>query len=723
MCAVYGEGSVFPMEVALTEHVVRLQKYIAKKMQNDTVFKNMKLFVAKDKNGFWLKTDATLDTMLQEGNRMSEFYQMHYAARLSGYFAQNFTPSDGEIHVLVELSCAPAPLFKSRIGLADTQEDRQQALYYHDIAQALKAEDEVVQLVNVIHYAERHQDTPLVILEASSRMGKTQMAFNLMAWDNLEVFYVACDPINGFESYSLFTNRSAAFKQCLLLDLDYLSDGGIKEILDETQMYTFGFIWALLTEKSVFYGRQSIEQVQSAVGARQKTCVFFLDDFPSPCDPDGFRNFRYLRLMRNSFRAFGLVTIICCTHGHVRDLIDPGDELHERNEAVWCVVVPSLPCFQDDMVPRIVSGILLNSRPQFAKTALKHIQANPMNADTNLVEYMDAVAAAVTDVVGDWRSKWFRIGQICLFFPHSFADRKWGRFTDGHYATLKEHTPFELRHNPAGKLVKNDETEPWKSLTALPPVEKDVLLYLSFTGGRMFRALASSTSRPIPFHRALSDAEKDTRPLICFQKANQTLRLEAIVAGSIVIASHKNGLAGIAFGAFFSALMYELGLQDSPDALAEFPAPIRGEMVSFLAPPNAPWPSFLLQMLPLKDLNVQRHGDRIDINFSVKFSAECQCYRKPIDRGCVMSMLARVPESRSAHLIITNQPLKDCFKYPLRSLQELLNCRPWLQNTRLYRFGKSADPRLVEIQGFNNTEHQSSHVNKLVVFVELPANE
>lgn len=553
-------------------------------------------------------------------------------------------------------------------------------------------------------------------------MGKTQMAFNLMARDDLDIFYVACDPINGFESYSLFTNRSAAFKKCLLLDIEYLSDGGIKEILDETKLYTFGFVWALLTGKSDFYGRQTIEEVQSAVRARQKTCVFFLDNFPSPCDHEGFQGFRYHRLMRNIFRAFGLVTIVSCTHGHVRDLINPGEEPHDRNEDLWCVVFPSLPRFKDDMIPNILSGVLLNSRPQFAKTALKHIRANPMDADTNLVEYMDSVVAAVTDDVGDWRSKWFRIGQICQFFPLSFTEHKWGRFTDGHYATLKEETPFELRHNHSGKLVKNDEAEPWVSLTALPPVEKDVLLYLSFTGGRVFRALTDSASRPIPFHRALSDIEEDTRPLICFRKVNQTLRLEAMVAGSIVIASHKNGFAGIAFGAFFSALMYELGLQDSLDALIDFPAPIRDEMVSFLAPPNSPWPSFLLQVLPLKDLNIQRHGDRIDISFSVKFLAECQCYRKPIDHGCVMNMLDRVPESRSVHLVITNQPLKVCFKYPLRSIQELLMRRPWLQNTRLYCFGKSTGPRLVEIQGFN-TEYQGSQVNKLVVFVELPANE
>lgn len=119
--------------------------------------------------------------------------------------------------------------------------------------------------------------------------------------------------------------------------------------------------------------------------------------------------------------------------------------------------------------------------------------------------------------------------------------------------------------------------------------------------------------------------------------------------------------------------MYELGLQNSPDDVIDALAPIRDEVVAFLTPPNAPWPSWLLQILPLKDLNAQRDGERIEISFSVKFSVECQHYQKPIDHVCMMNMLYRVPESRPVHLVITSQPLKICSKYSLRSIQKLLN--------------------------------------------------
>lgn len=291
----------------------------------------------------------------------------------------------------------------------------------------------------------------------------------------------------------------------MLLDLKFICDGGIEEILEETALYSFGFIWALLTGNSDFYGRQTIGQVQSAVRARQNTCVFFLDDYPSPYTDEGFETSRYLRLMRNIFRAFGLVTILSCTHGTARNLISQGEEPHDIHESLLCVVFPLFLRFKDELIPSILSSVFLNSRPQFAKTALKHIQANPMNEATHLVEYIDSLVAAVADDKDGWRPTGFCVGRLLQFLPSSFAADIWGRFTDGHYATLREQSPFELQYNQTGKLVKNDESQPWEPLTALPPVENDVLLYLSFTGGRMFRALTTSICKPIPFHQALSD--------------------------------------------------------------------------------------------------------------------------------------------------------------------------------------------------------------------------
>jgi hypothetical protein len=38
-----------------------------------------------------------------------------------------------------------------------------------------------------------------------------------------------------------------------------------------------------------------------------------------------------------------------------------------------------------------------------------------------------------------------------------------------------------------------------------------------------------------------------------------------VIAGAVVMASHRNWLAGFGFDGFFGALLYELGMQSSPD--------------------------------------------------------------------------------------------------------------------------------------------------------------
>ncbi|KAE9330103.1 hypothetical protein PF008_g15793 [Phytophthora fragariae] len=49
------------------------------------------------------------------------------------------------------------------------------------------------------------------------------------------------------------------------------------------------------------------------------------------------------------------------------------------------------------------------------------------------------------------------------------------------------------------------------------------------------------------------------------------MSLEVMVAGAIAVASHYNGLAGLTFSDFFSALLFELGMQNSEDISVKFP--------------------------------------------------------------------------------------------------------------------------------------------------------
>lgn len=123
-----------------------------------------------------------------------------------------------------------------------------------------------------------------------------------------------------------------------------------------------------------------------------------------------------------------------------------------------------------------------------------------------------------------------------------------------------------------------------------------MLLHLCLMDGKAFRALEDKNSGPIPFHEALMMAENDEESVLCFENTSKpsnegTIRME--VSGSIVLASHKNGLTDVAFDDFFSALLYELDIHDSPNAVIKFPIAVEGVRVPFLSPLNITQPSYL----------------------------------------------------------------------------------------------------------------------------------
>ncbi|TDH71280.1 hypothetical protein CCR75_005497 [Bremia lactucae] len=113
LCAVYGEGTLFFVEIARDADVVALQTAIVneKKGVNDR-FKvdpnTVTLFMAK-KNEVWLKDDIYVKNFIK-GDRSVEYMKMRPSWRLTRteLLGPDFLPSEAEIHVLVELPSAAA---------------------------------------------------------------------------------------------------------------------------------------------------------------------------------------------------------------------------------------------------------------------------------------------------------------------------------------------------------------------------------------------------------------------------------------------------------------------------------------------------------------------------------------------------------------------------------------------------------------------------------------
>jgi hypothetical protein len=262
--------------------------------------------------------------------------------------------------------------------------------------------------------------TPFLVLESSSGMGKTQMAFNLMARGDLDVFYFTCEAESEVtqDVYTTFSDRSGSFNRCVVMDLPTVGRASVLEIGSVPRLYTYGFIWALLSGMDTFQGSRTRADVESARKEREtrgeKEVLFFLDEFPHPDHQSENR----LRFLRNAFRSLGFTIILSSTNETARRLLLSGRSHSSRvytEPHLWCVVLPTFPSFQDPVIDDLPGGlraIIQHSRPLFACMAVEFMNKTETTVDlqTDLVGYLDEMAG---NLGGSFaclarRSEWFR---------------------------------------------------------------------------------------------------------------------------------------------------------------------------------------------------------------------------------------------------------------------------------------------------------------------------
>lgn len=291
---------------------------------------------------------------------------------------------------------------------------------YSSIASILKDSADVNNLVNQIKTLQGVSGTPFIVLENSSGTGKTQMAFNLMARKDLKVLYVPCcsgPEMRPQSVYQIYEQRTAAFTRSINLDFPRVDNGSVANIKLNTELFTFGFILALLTDQDRFTGPASKYDVISTIEKMQKQCVVFLDEFPKLPKDEDEKSVAKLRFIRNIFRVFGFVVIISSTNGSARNSLGSFSHSRPGDQSLWCVVVPSLPRFIDVSGVRVslrLKPFIDHSRPLFARAALDYYQQYPYNESANFVEYLDQMVSHLAEAFCKWKgnSLWFFVGQL-----------------------------------------------------------------------------------------------------------------------------------------------------------------------------------------------------------------------------------------------------------------------------------------------------------------------
>jgi hypothetical protein len=112
-CVVAGAGSVFPVDIGVTQTIGHLKEQIKEKKPNMIRFDAdlLKLYLARD-GGAWLNSnDDDIKALKRREvpdrikNLMQERLLLDETAKLNDddYFGKHFKPGDRDIHVLVEL--------------------------------------------------------------------------------------------------------------------------------------------------------------------------------------------------------------------------------------------------------------------------------------------------------------------------------------------------------------------------------------------------------------------------------------------------------------------------------------------------------------------------------------------------------------------------------------------------------------------------------------------
>jgi hypothetical protein len=213
---------------------------------------------------------------------------------------------------------------------------------------------------------------PFVSILSSSGTGKTQFAFNISEASKEKVFYLLSSPPTerSQEIYKSFTGPSMLLESCVLEDLKILKDFGVPDLF-EKQLFTFGFIYALLKHGFSYKGTALITPMSgmelSDLLVSSKPIVV-LDEFMSI----NAHNLDHLRLLRNSFRSISAKLLIMGTHSAVSNIVEFLKHSRGGDPFSWCILYTKLPQVSLESVPfcsnhEVLRDIARHSRPLFVE--------------------------------------------------------------------------------------------------------------------------------------------------------------------------------------------------------------------------------------------------------------------------------------------------------------------------------------------------------------------
>jgi hypothetical protein len=209
------------------------------------------------------------------------------------------------------------------------------------------------------------------------------------------------------------------------------------------------------------------------------------------------------------------------------------------------------------------------------------------------------------------------------------------------------------------------------------------------------------------------------------QPHNDGMFLESLLCSTVCLASHSNGIQGIALQPFLQNLVYQLqveNLQSSKVSITGLDQLDGMEFtIPYLSPPNQPWPSFV--QIPgsrLGSSSRMQNADKIDMWFScgttgITVAAEAKDYGTAINLDTMRKILTRVPKEAKLELVFTRKLQGSYFNRPAKSFQEEFQDYDHLLNKSYFKMNVSSrDVVLEKIEGLPGGRNQGC-----VIFFEI----
>ncbi|KAH9104113.1 hypothetical protein LEN26_010307 [Aphanomyces euteiches] len=510
-------------------------------------------------------------------------------------------------------------------------------------------------LDRIDEFAKSELPTPFICVQGSSGMGKSQLAFALHGRRPYFYWLAASVVSTSQKIYQNFNAISQEFHHFVALDNP--TSTAKEEILNtmsrtysKGKLWTFGFIRSLLNycssqeamEPTMIHfakeasldvtkcTRRDVLIVIDGMVEKKKVLPFFVLDELTLNDVEGNQ---IAAFQRNVFRVCGLVVILMGTDAKESSLTAQSTDSY-CTEHLWMAIVPHFPTYC-----MLMDENMDKNGKRFARLFIEQVLSNTNTESIKLSTLLDDAFATINTRMQ--HGKEYLCSKDGLYAQRmavSYSNAKKSKRNSDERDSPSKHPRLHIRassmHAHFSNLVEERMTDlywsansllkgsqSWKATCSFPPVDKDLVLYLSILGGKEISTyqdiiIGKNFSTKFVFMTTKDDS---IAPLNGFQT------LENMVAHAIFCSSRRNGAQGIAFHDFLSCLFGEFQdeewkkmselyvvhketkqtmeslLREYSNSGMEMESNIESELglsdmlIPFLAPPNSQWPLELLQ--------------------------------------------------------------------------------------------------------------------------------